>query len=186
MEGETQAINPAPAAYQSVLRVAPPWLFQARGRPQDNLTRRTRLPFWQARQYGSAVSQSSSEHWSLSRSLAFLAATFAIMFGTLLPSAVAASAATGSPMILCSGDQILVVYDATGTPRPETPTPMDSVKCASCVLANFTALPPPPPPVHSGPAPRIVAVQPIVIGSRLPPPVQRTGLRPPPTAPPAA
>ncbi|MFA4940090.1 DUF2946 family protein [Brevundimonas sp.] len=129
---------------------------------------------------------SSSKHWSLNRSLAFLAATFAIMFGTLLPSAVAASAATGSPVVLCSGDQIMVVYDADGKPRPQKPSPMDSLKCASCVLASFTTLRPPPPPIHPVTPPRIVAVQPIVIASIPPPPLVRTGLRPPPTAPPPA
>ena len=132
-----------------------------------------------------AVVSSSSEHWSLWRSLAFLAATFAIMLGTLLPSAVAASAATGSPIVLCSGDQILVVYDANGTPRSEKPSPMDSLECASCVLAAFTSLPPPP-PVHPVAPPRIVVVQPIVIASNPPPPLVRTGRLPPPTAPPIA
>ena len=122
----------------------------------------------------------------MSRSLAFLAAVFAIMLGTLLPSAVAASAATGSPIMLCSGDQIIVVYDADGAPRPEMPTPMDSLKCASCILANFTALPPPPLVAHPAPPPRIVVVQPTLVASVPPPPASRTGLRPPPTAPPTA
>ena len=134
--------------------------------------------------YGSGVSSSSSEHWSLNRSLAFLAAIFAIMFATLLPSAVAASAATGSPVMLCSGDIISVVYNADGTPHPEKPSPMDSLKCASCVLAGFTTLPPPPPPALAVAPPRIVATQQIVIASRPSPPLLRTGLRPPPTAPP--
>lgn len=133
--------------------------------------------------YVAAVASSSCEHWSLSRSLAFLAAIFAIMLGTLLPSAVAASAATGSPIMLCSGDQIMVVYDADGVPQPDTPSPMDSLKCASCVLANFTALPPPP-PIHPVAPPRIAAVQPTALWASLPADDFRTGLRPPSTAPP--
>jgi hypothetical protein len=88
--------------------------------------------------------------------------------------------------MLCSGDQIIVVYDADGAPRPEKPTPMDSLKCASCILANFTALPPPPLAAHPAPPPRIVVVQPILVASVPPPPALRTGVRPPPTAPPIA
>jgi hypothetical protein len=119
------------------------------------------------------------------RSLAFLAATFAIVFGTLLPSAVAASAATGDPVMLCSGDRILVVYDAEGTPRPKSPTPMDSLQCASCVMSGMAALPTPP-PIHPAPPPRIVTVQPDLprVGQRLSP--SRAGLPPPSTAPPIA
>jgi len=135
------------------------------------------------RGYGGPVSRSAAQSWSLTRSLAFLAATFAIVFGTFLPAAVAASAATGSPIMLCSGDQIMVVYDANGVPQPDTPSPMDSLKCASCVLASFTALPPPP-PIHPVAPPRIVAVQPTALWTSLPSDDFRTGLRPPSTAPP--
>ncbi|WP_428153435.1 hypothetical protein [Brevundimonas sp.] len=130
-----------------------------------------------------AVASSSCEHWSLNRSLAFLAATFAIMFGALLPSAVAASAATGSPITLCSGDQIMVVYTADGAAEPDTPSPMDSLKCAACVLAGFTALPPQPliDPVSP---PHSVAVQSSALWTSLPSADFRAGLRPPSTAPP--
>lgn len=129
------------------------------------------------------VSARSSEPWSLSRSLAFLAATFAIMLAAMLPSAVAATAASGSPIMLCSGDEIFVAED--GTARPDKPTPMDSLKCASCVLAAFTTLPPPP-PVHPVAPPRIAAVQPTAIRTSLPPSGPRHGPRPPSTAPPLA
>jgi hypothetical protein len=131
------------------------------------------------------VSSLSIEHWSLRRSLAFLAAVFAIMLGSLLPTAVAASAATGSPVVLCSGDQI-IVYDVDGAPRPEKPTPMDSLKCASCIVANFAALPPPPPVTHAAPPSRIIAMRPALVASVAPPPAMRAGVRPPPTAPPIA
>ena len=126
------------------------------------------------------------EHWSLMRSLAFLAATFAIVFGSLLPSAVAASAATGDPVMLCSGDRILVVYDADGSPRPKAPTPMDSLSCADCVLSALTTLPPPPPPIHPLAPPRIVAVQPDLPRLAVRPPRPAAGLPPPSTAPPTA
>lgn len=135
--------------------------------------------------YDNGVSTNSSEHWSLFRSLAFLAATFAIMFGALLPSAVAASAATVSPIMLCSGDQILVATDADGLPQQDKPSPMDSLKCASCVLAALTTLPPPPPVYPVAPR-RIVAIQPTTFWTSLPPPLAQTGLRPPSTAPPSA
>ncbi len=143
------------------------------------------LPFRRRPEYGNGVPSSSSDHWSLNRSLAFLAATFAIVFAALLPSAVAASAATGAPIMLCSGDRILVSYDADGAPRPEKPSPIDSLKCASCVLAGFTALPSPP-PIHPVAPPRIVAVQPTALWTSLPFDDFRTGLRPPSTAPPLA
>ena len=129
------------------------------------------------------MKRSSAEHWSVMRSLAFLAATFAIVFASLLPSAVAASAATGSPIMLCSGDRVTIVYDVDGTARPDEPTPMDSLKCASCVLAAFTALPPPP-PVHPAAPPRIVALLPALSSPSAPPSSARHNLRPPSTAPP--
>jgi hypothetical protein len=118
------------------------------------------------------------------RSLAFLAATFAIVFGSLLPSAVAASSATGDPVMLCSGDRILVVYDADGSPRPKSPTPMDSLTCADCVLSALASLPPPPPPSHPAAPPRIVTVQPGPPLAACPPSLHRAGLPPPSTAPP--
>lgn len=126
----------------------------------------------------------SPEHWSLMRSLAFLAATFAIVFGSLLPSAVAASAATGDPIMLCSGDQIMVVYDRDGSPQPAGP--MDSLSCADCVLSALTTLPPPPVPVHPAAPPRIVVVQPDTPYVAILPSGLRAGLPPPSTAPPTA
>lgn len=119
------------------------------------------------------------------RSLAFLAAMFAITFGSLLPSAVAASAATGDPVMLCSGYQIMVVYDAAGAPQPLSPSPMDSLDCADCVMSALTTLPPPP-PVHPVAPPRIVAVQQDPPTARPWRNTARAGLPPPSTAPPTA
>jgi hypothetical protein len=136
-----------------------------------------------ARLIGGPVKPSPVEHWSLMRSLAFLAATFAIVFATLLPTAVAASAATGEPVVLCSGDRIMVVFNTDGSSEP---TSMDSLDCADCVLSALTTLPPPP-VVRPMAPPRIVAVQPDLPragpwrgGLRL------AGLPPPSTAPPTA
>ena len=131
------------------------------------------------------MTRSQADDWSITRSLAFLAATLAIMFGTLLPSAVMASAASGSPVMLCSGDQIMVVHGADGAPQPLEQSPIDSLKCASCVLADLAGLPPPP-PVRPAAPPRIVAVQPDLLWTRLQPPAAPAGLPPPSTAPPAA
>ena len=50
------------------------------------------------------------DRWSLTRSLAFLAAVFAIVFGSLLPAAVAASPATGSSIVLCAGGRLITAY----------------------------------------------------------------------------
>lgn len=138
-----------------------------------------------SRAKGHFVNRSQADFWSIRRSLAFLAATFAIVFATFLPSAVAASAATGSPVILCSGDQIRVAYDADGTPRPEKPSSMGSLKCASCVLSALTILPPPP-PVQPRPRVRIATVQPALQDAVAPIALARVGLRPPSTAPPIA
>ncbi|WP_421731725.1 hypothetical protein [Brevundimonas sp.] len=96
-----------------------------------------------------------------------------------------ASAATGSPVMLCSGDLITVVHDTNGTPRPEKPSGIDSLKCASCVLSALTILPPPP-PVHPGPPVRVAIVQPALQDDVAPIALARVGLRPPSTAPPIA
>jgi hypothetical protein len=132
------------------------------------------------------VKSRSPEHWSLFRSLAFLAATFAVMFGALLPSAAAAGAGDGTPVMLCSGQQVLVTFDDDGTPRPEKPASMDGGTCTDCVLAAFTALPPPPPPAHPTAPPRIVSVRPVMVRPGPPPVPVRVGLPPPSTAPPLA
>lgn len=124
------------------------------------------------------------EPWSLRRSLAFLAATFAIVFGALMPAAVAASPATGLPIVLCSGDGIRVVYDADGQPRPVEPVEMASLGCAMALLSDLAAderLPAecqtPPSHIPTLPAPCHGVVQ--MAADRHKP-------RPPSTAPPTA
>lgn len=129
------------------------------------------------------MNRSSVENWSVWRSLAFLAATFAIILGTLLPAAVAASPATGTAIMLCSGDEMLVRYGPDGEPRPEKPSAMDSLKCASCVLAALAALPPRPPTRPVSP-PRIASVQPTTVWTAPAPTLTLAAWRPPATAPP--
>lgn len=123
--------------------------------------------------------------WSLARSLAFLAAVFAIVIGATLPTAVAASPAGGHPLLLCSGEQVLVVEDASGRPVRQDPAPVDSLDCSACLAAAMVSLAAPPP--VAAPAPPVV--RPVALPSAQPRadrPVARTALRPPSTAPPHA
>lgn len=129
------------------------------------------------------MQRSSCESWSISRSLAFVAATFAIALAICLPTAVAASPAVGTPILLCSGEQMLVAFDEDGGARPQKPSGLDSLTCASCVLAALTSLPPPP-PVRPAPAPHIASVQTTTLWSAQSEPVCLVERRPPSTAPP--
>jgi hypothetical protein len=152
----------------------------------EDLPRRTHgLSLFARSLYGERVSAPSTTHWSALRSLAFLAATFAVVFGALLPSAVAASAATGAPIVLCSGEQVRIVYDADGAAHRETPSAADSLRCADCVLSALAALPPPPPP-HSFSPPQVAATKPAPIGTSPASCTARAAPRPPSTAPPVA
>lgn len=92
------------------------------------------------------MERSAAPSWSVARSLALLAAIFAVVLGAALPSAVAASSATGHPIQLCSGDQVFVVYDDAGRPAPQDTEPSDSLNCADCLAGAFASLLPPPPP----------------------------------------
>lgn len=119
------------------------------------------------------------------RSLALLAAIFAVMLGATLPSAVAASPVTGQPIELCSGERIFLVDDDSGQPVRHDPTPADSLKCAACLAVAFAALPPPPfiePP--AAPRPAVEARQRPIFTTSLP--AARVAPKPPATAPPIA
>lgn len=132
---------------------------------------------------GREVQHASAEHWSLTRSLAFLAAAFAIVLSALMPPAVAQA---GSPLAMCSGERMLVVYDADGRPVPKEPMGDMGPGCAMCVLSHQAALPPPPPPCQTAPPLRPSAVRwsPSGVLARVPP--LRAAPRPPSTAPPIA
>ncbi len=132
------------------------------------------------------MQSSSCEHWSLTRSLAFLAAIFAIMLGALLPSTALAVGSTTTVM-LCSGDQKVVALAQDGRPIPDTPAPLNGVKCPVCLSAGFaTPMLPPPEPADAVPMP-------VVYASKAHPPRLAhiadpnlwTRRLPPPTAPPA-
>ena len=131
------------------------------------------------------MERSAAPSWSVARSLALLAAIFAIVLGAALPSAVAASPVSGHPIQLCSGDQVFVVYDEAGRPTPQKTDPSDSLACADCLASVFVSLLPPPPP--AGPtvpfarpaAPSVPALEALTATATVPP-------RPPSTAPPTA
>ncbi len=130
------------------------------------------------------MNRSQADNWSLARSLAFLAATFAIVFGTLLPFAAVASVTPGHPFVICSAEGTHTI--AVGVDGEHGGTKgLGGVKCAACVLAFTAALPEPPMlrPVSHGvtrPADVFIALQ------DHPRPPVRGPPRPPSTAPPLA
>jgi hypothetical protein len=81
------------------------------------------------------VTVSGCETWSIRKSLAFLAATFAIVFAALLPAAVAASPALGAPIQLCSGETAFVLIDEEGRPTPQPDEGSRSLDCAMALLS---------------------------------------------------
>ncbi len=129
------------------------------------------------------MTRSHAESWSTLRSLAFLAATFAIVFGSLLPFAALAASTPGHPMVICSteGPQTIAI----GVDGPDSGKGMAGAKCSSCVLAFAAALPEPP---RITPA-RGATVRPatvFIVQHEAAPPPARGPPRPPSTAPPHA
>jgi hypothetical protein len=117
------------------------------------------------------------------RALAYLAATFAVVFGALLPSAVSASVRPDRPILLCSAEGPRLIQ--VGPNGERSPEDLEALGCAACVLAAQTALPPPP-PVTPAPPPvvRPQTFAPPVHAAPSPP--ARAPPRPPSTAPPLA
>lgn len=119
------------------------------------------------------------------RSLALLAAIFAVMVGATLPSAVAASPVAAHTVHLCSGEQIVIVDDRPAPPAHHDPAGADGPKCAACLAGAFVALP--PPPLAEAPAaPGLEAVAHPRLVPTIDRPAARVALRPPSTAPPTA
>ena len=50
------------------------------------------------------MTRSQADNWSAARSLAFLAAVFALALGSLLPFAALAAARPGHPLVICSAE----------------------------------------------------------------------------------
>lgn len=129
------------------------------------------------------MSSVSAEEISLKRALATAAALFAIVFGSLLPVAVAASPVAGMPILLCSGDTIRIVRDGDGQPIPVQDTDSQaSLVCAMALLSGLQASDTPPmrlaEPIQV--APPAFTAAPDTGPDALP----RPRLRPPATAPP--
>ncbi|MDY6923282.1 MAG: hypothetical protein SWI22_04900 [Pseudomonadota bacterium] len=129
------------------------------------------------------MTRPAARSWSVSKSLALLAAIFAVVLAATLPSAVAASAA-GHPVQLCAGDRIFVVDMDAGRSTPGDTDPSGGLHCADCLASAFVSLLPPPPP--PGPTARLA----LPTVHRAPAPDRQTpgpalAPRPPSTAPPA-
>ncbi|NBW06877.1 MAG: DUF2946 domain-containing protein [Caulobacteraceae bacterium] len=135
------------------------------------------------------MNRSQADNWSVRRSLAFLAATFAITFGSLMPFAALAASTPGHPLVICSaeGPQTIAIdvdgVDQSG--QPHSGKGMMGAKCAACLLALSVALPEPPLVTPTAaPTTRPASVF-IAEAPRLTPPA-RAPPRPPSTAPPHA
>lgn len=127
----------------------------------------------------------TAQKWSVMRSLALLAAIFAVMVGATLPSAVAASPVAAHTVHLCSGEQIVIVDEHPTPPAHHDPAGMDGPKCAACLAGAFVALP--PPPLTDLPAaPGLETVAHPRLASTAHRPAARLAPRPPSTAPPTA
>ncbi len=128
------------------------------------------------------MTRSDADNWSISKSLAFLAAVFALVLGTLLPFAALAAVQPGQPLVICSaeGPQTIQSGGMDGPVNKHM-----GAKCAACVVPLAAALPCPPAPE---PAPVIRTVETVVYSpARVsPPPPARAPPRPPSTAPPSA
>jgi hypothetical protein len=126
------------------------------------------------------------DDWSLWRSLAFLAAVFAVMLGSLLPFAAQAAATPGASAVIC-GPQGVAVVDVDGA-RPGDERPGDASggpMCPACVMPLAAALPPPPPLVPESVV-RPTASVAFAPARAVAPAMARAPPRPPSTAPPHA
>lgn len=125
------------------------------------------------------MTRAQADNWSISQSLAFLAAVFALVLGTLLPFAALAAVQPGHPLVICSaeGPQTIQSGGMDGPVNKHV-----GAKCAACVMP-LAALPCPPAPE---PAPVVRTVERVVYvsASVSPPPPARAPPRPPSTAPP--
>lgn len=128
------------------------------------------------------VSRCSVENWSLTRTLAHLAAVFAIVTGTLMPFAAMAAAQPGQPIVICTTQGLQTIHNGGF----DGPLKHDvGAKCAACIMPLQADLPPVP---VLDVAPRLlkvtrVAYVPFIVAA---PPPARGPPRPPSTAPPHA
>lgn len=128
------------------------------------------------------MTRSQADNWSTSKSLAFLAAVFALVIGALLPFAALAAVQPGRPLVICTaeGPQTIQSGGMDGPVNKHV-----GAKCAACVTPPPAALPAPPTPQ---PAPIVRTYRAVVYTptAASPPPPARAPPRPPSTAPPHA
>ena len=125
------------------------------------------------------------EQWSIAKSLALLAAIFAVVVGATLPTAVAASSGVGHAVQLCSGEQVFVLDDDRGGPLDQDP-PSSSLECAACLAAAFAAVIPSPPSETPTTPPCLVPEGGLARSDFAVTAAKRPAPRPPSTAPPVA
>lgn len=128
------------------------------------------------------MTRSQADNWSTSKSLAFLAAVFALVIGALLPFAALAAVQPGHPLIICTAEGPQTIQSG-GVDGPVSKHV--GAKCAACVTPAPAALPAPPSPEPA----QILRTYSAVVYAPLgvsPPPPARAPPRPPSTAPPHA
>jgi hypothetical protein len=128
------------------------------------------------------VTPSQADNWSTSKSLAFLAAVFALALGALLPFGALAAVQPGQPLVICSAEGPQTIQSG-GMDGPVSKHV--GAKCAACVMPLAAALPVPatPEPGHIVRSWKAVVYKPLRVS---PPPPARAPPRPPSTAPPQA
>lgn len=118
----------------------------------------------------------------MTRSLAFLAATFAIVLGSLLPAGAMAAARPGQVM-LCSDAARMAT--GSGEDKGDPGGKIAPGHCPACVMPIVGALPNPP-VQQAAHAPDAGPAALWTTGPASPPPPARAPPRPPSTAPPQA
>ena len=129
--------------------------------------------------------RSQADNWSIARSLAFLAATFAIVFGSVMPFAALAASTPGHPMVICSAEGPQTVAIGVDGAHRDNTKGMGGAKCAACLLTFAAALPEPPVALKiAGAVPHPASI--FVAAPSRPAPPARAPPCPPSTAPPLA
>lgn len=88
------------------------------------------------------MTRPQAESWSTARSLAFLAAIFAIVLGTLMPFAAMAAVVPGQTLVICSTEGPRTIQSRIDGDQDHHV--VADAKCAACVTPVVADLPPPP------------------------------------------
>lgn len=140
------------------------------------------IPFERPVIYTKPVNRCQADNWSTTRSLAFLAAVFAIVIGSLMPFAAMAASKPGQAIVICSTEGLQTIHTGgfDGPIKQEI-----GAKCAACVMPLVAALPEPSAPVPA-PVIRLTDSDRFTPLKLLELPPARGPPRPPSTAPPHA